>query len=163
EWAHRTPTEALENFGLIVSGRAEEVSLAEHRPGVEEPTWLQRNVGSRPRDPEAERVATIEHGSRHYRRPDDPGTPARPRPDGDRPGDGTARRPDADEQATTRRPQPPTRPAPDPRPAVADTASPGSPTADTASPGTPSADIPSAGTVAPGPPASEAVPADTAS
>src|SRR5690606_36685706 len=57
EWAHRTPTEALENFGLIVSGRAEEVSLAEHRPGVEEPTWLQRNVGSRPRDPQTDRGA----------------------------------------------------------------------------------------------------------
>ncbi|MBF6366810.1 hypothetical protein IU469_13900 [Nocardia puris] len=95
EWAHRTPTEALENFGLIVSGRADEVSRAEHRPGVEEPTWLQRRVGSLPRDPEAARVATIEHGSPKYRRPDDPGPVAPGRDPSDGPGDGTSPHPKA--------------------------------------------------------------------
>ncbi|MET8648684.1 alpha/beta hydrolase, partial [Nocardia aurea] len=111
EWAHRTPTEALENFGLIASGRAEEVSFGTYRPGLDTPTWLQRSIGSRPRDPEFTRVAAIQHGSTRYRRPDDPG-PRRatdPRPGNHGPGDpaGAPRAP-VDESSTATRTEGPT-------------------------------------------------------
>ncbi|WP_280233430.1 M3 family metallopeptidase [Nocardia cyriacigeorgica] len=53
------PTEPLGYFGLIAVGRGNEVPHAPLRPSVENPTWLQRQVGSRLNDPEAERTASV--------------------------------------------------------------------------------------------------------
>ncbi|MEU2034657.1 alpha/beta hydrolase [Nocardia amamiensis] len=65
-----TPTEALDNFGLIGSGRGGEVSTAAHRPQAAEPGWVQRRLGARFEDPERGRVPRAGDGSTPHRVPD---------------------------------------------------------------------------------------------